>query len=83
MKLHIKKLYKDTVHQLEKHQTEIEIALAVAAMAGVAREDEDFVMANALIAEIYQKLLNDFESAINEINSAMEDDNGTKEEQKR
>ena len=38
MNLNIKKLYKTTVKTLKKHQTEIELALAVAAVVAVEED---------------------------------------------
>jgi hypothetical protein len=56
MNFNIKKIYKETVKQLKKHQTEIEIALALAAVVAL-EDDEEVTAAKEDIIIRYQDLI--------------------------
>lgn len=71
MKIKVKKIYKDAVRQLEKHQVEISTALQVIAIAASARtmdvvseEEED---AREEIANMYAALHECIEDIIEQI----------------
>lgn len=70
MNLNIKKLYKTTVKTLKKHQTEIELALAVAAVVAV-EEDAATSDAKEDIKWTYQDLINSYKYHIAELEKAI------------
>jgi hypothetical protein len=81
MKFDIKKLYKDTVKQLEAHQVEISTALAVIAIVA-AREaepmDEEELHARTELAAMYQESLDVVNRHIKLLNDKLEEgDNAT------
>jgi len=74
MKLNIKKLYKDTVHQLEKHQVEISTALALVALVGFSAQDEDEKTARDELETMYNELLDVIKIQLDAINMKLEGD---------
>jgi len=74
MKLNIKKLYKDTVHQLEKHQVEIATALSLVALVGFSAQDEDEKTARDELETMYNELLDVIKIQLDAINMKLEDE---------
>ena len=73
MKFDIKKLYHDSVKQLEKHQVEISTALAILALAARSAEpvDPEEEAAKAELASMYQDLLDVLDKHITAINDKL------------
>ncbi len=67
MKFSIKKMYKDTVKQLEKHKTEIEIAIAAVAIVALVPEEQDVIEARRNIQERYEDIVQNYRYHILEI----------------
>jgi len=74
MNLNIKKLYKQTVKQLKKHQTEIEIALAIAAVVAVAEDDTELTTAKNDIVLRYEDLIGVYKYHIEQITLILDGD---------
>ena len=74
MNLNIKKLYKQTVKQLKKHQTEIEIALAIAAVVAVAEDDKELTTAKNDIVLRYEDFIGVYKYHIEQITLILDGD---------
>lgn len=73
MKFDIKKMYHDTVAQLEKHQVEIEIALGVLAVIAFAPEDLETLAAKEAVKLMHEGRLASIKADIAAIKKVLAD----------
>jgi hypothetical protein len=74
MKFDIKKMYHETVKQLEKHQVEIEIALAALAVVALVPEEAEVLAAKEALKLMYEEVLNVTKKHIKAINDILDAD---------
>jgi len=64
MSFNIKKLYKNTIKTLEKHQMEITIAIAALTIAAFGPSNDEETKAHEDVVNVYKKVLSELDSQL-------------------